>query len=86
MIKLLRVFMRFLEEQLGLQVVSMHSRVYAVNANLVNFHAQLPYKKHTPVLVLDEVAYTDEGRLIFHTYEYHPERRINCETIRKRAG
>lgn len=76
----------YLEDQFGLRVAYMHSRVYAVNANQLNFHASLPYKNHTPVLVLDEVAYTDEGRPIFHTYEYHPERRMNFELIRKRAG
>lgn len=75
----------FLEDHFDLKVAYMHSRVYAINANQVNFHARLPCKKTTPVLALDEVAYTDGGKPIFHTYEYHPEQRMNFELIRKRT-
>jgi DNA-binding GntR family transcriptional regulator len=39
----------------------------------------------TPVLEIDEVAYTAEGRPIFHTYEYHPENKMNFELIRRRV-
>lgn len=76
----------FLEDQFHLRVAYMHSRVYALNASQISFHRELPFKKSTPVLVLDEVAYTDEGRPIFHTFEYHPERRMSFELIRRRVN
>ncbi len=73
-----------LEKKLHLRVAYMHSRVYAVSAGQIKFHVPLPYKKTTPVLVLDEVAFSVEGDPVFHTYEYHLERRMNFELIRRR--
>lgn len=74
----------YLERNLGYRVAYMHSKVYALSACKIKFRTPLPCKKSTPVLVLDEIAYTEEGKPLFHTYEYHPERRMDFELIRKR--
>lgn len=83
---LLEPIFDFFETELDLRVAYMHARVYALTADQICFHASLPCEKTTPVLVLDEVAYTGDGKPVFHTYEYHPERRMNFELIRRRIS
>ena len=83
--ELLEPFFAFLEKETGLRVEYYVARVRPVIANQCRFHTPLPMPGHTPVLEIDEVAYTVEGRPIFHTYEYHPENKMSFELIRRRV-
>jgi len=83
--EMLEPFFAFLEGKTGLRVEYYIARVRPVKANQCRFHKPLPMPGNTPVLEIDEVAYTVEGRPIFHTYEYHPENKMNFELIRRRV-
>jgi DNA-binding GntR family transcriptional regulator len=83
--EMLEPLFTFLEHQLDLRVEYYVAQVRAVNANNCHFYNPLPMPDTTPVLEIDEVAYTAEGRPIFHTYEYHPENKMNFELIRRRV-
>ena len=81
----LEPFFTFLEEKIGLRVEYYVARVRPIQARHCHFHNPLPMPASTPVLEIDEVAYTVEGRPIFHTFEYHPENQMRFELIRRRA-
>lgn len=79
----LEPFFSFLERELGLQVENFYARVRPVIAQKCKFHIPLPIPKNTPVLEIDEIAFTSDGVPIFHTYEYHPENQIRFEIVRR---
>lgn len=83
--EMLEPLFTFLERELDLRVEYYVAHVRPVNANDCHFYDPLPMPDTTPVLEIDEVAYTAEGRPIFHTYEYHPENKMNFELIRRRV-
>ena len=83
--EMLEPFFAFLEGETGLRVEYYVARVRPVKANKCRFHTPLPMPGNTPILEIDEVAYTVEGRPIFHTYEYHPENKMSFELIRRRV-
>lgn len=74
----------FFEEQFGQRVEHHIAKVRASLAKNCWFRDGLPFNPNTPILVIDEVAYTAEGRPLFHTYEYHPENKMSFELIRRR--
>jgi GntR family transcriptional regulator len=83
--EMLEPFFAFLERETGLRVEYYLARVRPVTARKCRFHSPLPMPGNTPVLEIDEVAYTAEGNPVFHTYEYHPENKMSFELIRRRA-
>jgi DNA-binding GntR family transcriptional regulator len=83
--EMLEPLFTFLEQKLDLRVEYYVAQVRPVNAINCHFYTPLPMPDTTPVLEIDEVAYTAEGRPIFHTYEYHPENKMNFELIRRRV-
>jgi len=83
--EILEPFFAFLEREISLQIEYFLARVRPVNARKVRFHNPLPLPGNTPVLEIDEVAYSADGCPIFHTYEIHPENRMSFELIRRRA-
>jgi DNA-binding GntR family transcriptional regulator len=83
--EMLEPLFTFLEQKLDLRVEYYVAQVRPVNAINCHFYNPLPMPDTTPVLEIDEVAYTAEGRPIFHTYEYHPENKMNFELIRRRV-
>lgn len=78
-------FFSFLERETGLQIEYFISRVRPITARKVRFHNPLPLPASTPVLEIDEVAYSAEGCPVFHTVEVHPENRMSFEIIRRRS-
>jgi len=83
--EMLEPLFTFLERELDLRVEYYVAHVRPVNADKCHFYRPLPMPTTTPVLEIDEVAYTAEGRPIFHTYEYHPENKMSFELIRRRV-
>lgn len=83
--EILEPLFEFLERELDLRVEYYVAHVRPVNALNCHFYSPLPVPDTTPVLEIDEVAYTAEGRPIFHTYEYHPENKMSFELIRRRV-
>ncbi len=81
----LEPFFDFLEKELGLKVEYYFARVRPVLARKCKFHIPLPIAKNSPVLEIDEVAFTADGIPIFHTYEYHPENQMRFELVRHYA-
>jgi DNA-binding GntR family transcriptional regulator len=82
---MLEPFFAFLEDETGMRVEYYIARVRPVKALKCRFNSPLPMPGNTPVLEIDEVAYTADGRPIFHTYEYHPENKMSFELIRRRV-
>lgn len=83
--ELLEPFFAFVERELGLQVEYFFARVRPLPARKCHFHIPLPIPGNTPVLEIDEVAYSAEGIPIFHTFEYHPENKMRFELVRRCA-
>jgi GntR family transcriptional regulator len=83
--EMLEPLFAFLEQELDLRVEYYVAHVRPVNADNCHFYTPLPMPDTTPVLEIDEVAYTAEGHPIFHTYEYHPENKMSFELIRRRV-
>jgi GntR family transcriptional regulator len=83
--EILEPWFAFLERETGLRVEYYVARVRPALARKCHFHRPLPLPGNTPVLEIDEVAYTADGRPVFHTYEYHPENQMNFELIRRRV-
>ncbi len=81
--ELLEPFFTFLERDMGLQIEYFFARVRPLTARKCHFHIPLPIPGNTPVLEIDEVAYTAEGVPVFHTYEYHPENKMRFELVRR---
>lgn len=82
---LLEPFFPFLEREMGLQIEYFFARVRPLTARKCHFHTPLPIPGNTPVLEIDEVAYSTEGAPIFQTYEYHPENKMRFELVRRCA-
>jgi GntR family transcriptional regulator len=80
---ILEPFFPFLDNEMGLHVEYFYARVRPLIAQKCKFHHPLPLPKSTPVLEIDEVAYTADGMPIFHTYEYHPENQMRFELVRR---
>jgi GntR family transcriptional regulator len=78
----LEPFFPFLEHEMSLRVEYFYARVRPLIAQKCKFHIPLPLPKSTPVLEIDEVAFTANGLPIFHTYEYHPENQMRFELVR----
>jgi GntR family transcriptional regulator len=83
--EILEPFFIFLEQETGLRVEYYVAHVRPMKASNCRFYTPLPLPEDTPVLVIDEVAFTLEGRPIFHTFEYHPEGKMDFELIRWRS-
>jgi DNA-binding GntR family transcriptional regulator len=81
----LEPFFVFLEKEMNLHVEYFYARVRPLIARKCKFHIPLPIPKNTPVLEIDEVAYTADGEPVFHTFEYHPENQMRFELVRRRA-
>ena len=75
----------FLEDKLDLCVEQHVARLRPSLAKKCSFHPPLPLPGNTPILVIDEVAYTSDGRPVFRTIEYHPEKQMSFELIRRRV-
>ena len=82
--EILEPFFLFIEQETGLRVEYYVAHVRPMKAGNCHFYTFLPLPENTPVLVIDEVAYTAEGRPIYHTFEYHPEGKMDFELIRRR--
>ena len=82
--EILEPFFNFIEQATGLRVEYYIAHVRPMKAGDCIFYTPLPLSENTPVLVIDEVAYTVEGRPIYHTFEYHPEGKMDFELIRRR--
>lgn len=78
-------FFIFLEREIGLRVEYFIASIRPVNARKCRFNIALPIPGNTPILEISEVAYTAEGRPIFHSVEYHPENKMSFELIRRRS-
>ena len=83
--EMLEPFFIFLEREMGLQIEYFFARVRPLTARKCHFHIPLPIPGNTPVLEIDEVAYSAEGTPIFQTYEYHPENKMRFELVRRCA-
>jgi len=81
--RVLEPFLKFLERETGLRAEYYIASVSSVSARECRFYISLPMSDKTPVLEIDEVAYTVEGRPICHTYEYHPGNKMSVELIRR---
>ncbi len=77
-------FFEFLEQEIGLRVEYFVASIRPISARKCRFHTALPIPANTPILEISEVAYTVEGRPIFHSFEYHPENKMSFELIRRR--
>jgi len=80
--EILEPFFEFVENETGLRVEFYIARIRPVKASKCSFHGHLPLPSNTPILEIDEVAYTLDNQPIFHTYEYHPENKMSFELIR----
>ena len=83
--EILEPFFLFIEHVTGLRVEYYVAHVRPMKAGNCRFYSPLPLSENTPMLVIDEVAYTAEGRPIYHTFEYHPEGKMDFELIRRRS-
>jgi GntR family transcriptional regulator len=82
--ELLEPIYQVIEEETGLRVEYIVAHVRPTTARQCRFYTPLPVPAHTPVLAIDEVSYTAEGRPVFHTLEYHPENKMSFSLIRRR--
>jgi len=82
--EILEPFFIFIEQETGLRVEYYVAHVRPMKAGNCRFYTPIPLPENTPMLVIDEVAYTAEGRPIYHTFEYHPEGKMDFELIRRR--
>ncbi len=81
----LEPFYDFLEREMGLQVEYFVASVRPLTARKCHFHVPLPLPGNTPVLEIEEIAYTAAGAPVFQTYEYHPENKMRFELVRRAA-
>ena len=81
----LEPFFSVMEQEIGMRVEYYVAHLRPMQIGSCRFYSPIPLPDSTPVLVIDEVAFTAEGRPIFHTYEYHPENKMDFELIRRRA-
>jgi GntR family transcriptional regulator len=82
--ELLEPIFQILEAETGVRVEYIVAHVRPATARKCRFHIPLPVPAQTPVLAIDEVSYTAEGRPVFHTLEYHPENKMSFSLIRRR--
>jgi len=75
----------FIEDETGFQIEYFIAYIRAVNASNCCFRGSLPLPANSPILEIDEVAYTANGQPVFHTYEYHPQNKMSFELLRRRA-
>jgi GntR family transcriptional regulator len=83
--KIMEPFFYFLEDETGLRVEYYVAHVRPMKAGNCFFFPSLPLPRATPVLAIDEIAYTTGGKPIYHTFEYHPENKMDFELIRRRS-
>jgi GntR family transcriptional regulator len=81
---LLEPFFDFLEREVSLRVEYYSAQVRPVRAGNCRFTPALPLHVDTPILMIDEVAYTADNLPIFHTFEYIPENKMDFDVIRRR--
>lgn len=81
----LEPFFTVMEQEIGMRVEYYVAHVRPMQIGSCKFFSPIPLPEFTPVMVIDEVAYTAEGRPIFHTFEYHPENKMDFELIRRRV-
>ncbi len=73
-------------EQCCNQIVEYHfAKIRPSIAKKCEFCHVLPFEPETPVLVIDAIAYSADGRPLFHTFEYHPENQMTFELVRRRS-
>ncbi len=77
----------FLEERCGQRV---ERYVASVRAELMKScdwqDSDSPYDPSTPVLVVDEIGFSAEGKPVHHSIEYHPNNWMTFEMIRSRSS
>ncbi len=75
----------FLEQRCGQRVERYVASVRAaVMRNCDLQDVDLPYEPLSPVLVIDEVGYSPDGRPVHHSIEHHPDNWMTFELIRGR--
>lgn len=81
----LEPFFTVMEQEIGMRVEYYVAHVRPMQIGSCHSYSPISLPESTAVIVIDEVAYTAEGRPIFHTFEYHPENKMDFELIRRRA-
>lgn len=78
--------LEFLEQRCGQSILHFAARVRAETMATCNMSGlDMPYDANTPVLVIDEVAVGQEGKVIHHSVEHHPDNWMIFELIRSRG-
>jgi GntR family transcriptional regulator len=75
----------FLEQRCNQSVEYHFAKIRPSIAKKCEFCQVLPFEPETPVLVIDAIAYSGDGRPLFHTFEYHPENQMTFELVRRRS-
>jgi GntR family transcriptional regulator len=75
----------FLEQRCNQSVEYHFAKIRPSIAKKCDFCYVLPFEPDTPVLVIDAIAYSNNERPLFHTFEYHPENQMAFELVRRRS-
>lgn len=75
-----------LEQRCKQRIEYYFSKMRPALSENCKFHGGLPLAPGTPILAIDEIAYTANGRPLLHTFEYSPETQMTYELVRRRGS
>ena len=73
-----------LEQRCKQRIEYYFSKIRPALAEKCKFYGGLPLKPGTPILAIDEIAYTAAGHPLLHSFEYSPETQMTYELVRRR--